>query len=338
MPEEKATAFSMSDSMMAKCEFYKVIQTDAKNEIRLFGKIAADNSRMARVTPVVGGVVKSIKVELGDYVTQGQLLASIQSSEVAEFQKEKLDALNDVAIAEKNLQITKDLFLDKLNSEKDVAVADRELVKAKAELVRINEIYSIYNLKDGSIFDVVAPISGFVISKKISQNEQLRSDNSEPIFSIAEISEVWVLANVNESDIAKIQVGYEVAVRTLAFPDISFPGKIDKIFNVIDPETKSMKVRVKIANPDLKLKPEMNCTVTVSYSENQQMLTVPSSAVIFDKSQYWVMIFKDKHNIETRKVEVYRQLGDLTYLKSGIKEGESVISKNGLLIYDAIND
>lgn len=336
--EETVTAFSMSETMMEKCEFHKVEMADVKNEIRLFGKITADNNKMAQVYPIVSGIVKSINVELGDYVKQGQILASIQSSEVASFQKEKLDAISDVAIAEKNLQVAKDLFAGKLNSEKDVAAAERELEKAKAELARINEIYSIYSLKGGSLYNVTAPISGFVVTKKINQNEQIRLDNSDPIFSIAEINEVWALANVNESDIAKIQVGYDVTVNTLAFPDIPFKGKIDKIFNAIDPETKSMKVRVKIPNSDLKLKPEMNCTVAVSYSENQKLIAVPSTSVIFDKSKYWVMVFKDKHNIETRRVEIYRQLGEITYIKTGLKEGETVISKNGLLIYDAIND
>ena len=99
-----------------------------------------------------------------------------------------------------------------------------------------------------------------------------------------------------------------------------------------------MKVRVKIPNSDLKLKPEMHCTVSVSFSENKKMIAIPSSAVIFDKSKYWVMVFKDKHNIETRRVDIYRQLGEITYIKSGLEEGETVISKNGLLIYDAIND
>ncbi|MER3464945.1 MAG: efflux RND transporter periplasmic adaptor subunit [Chitinophagaceae bacterium] len=336
--EKTATAFSMSETMMEKCEFHKTEMADVKNEIRLFGKITAANNKMAQVYPIVSGIVKSINVELGDYVKQGQVLASIQSREVASFQKEKLDAVNDVAIAEKNLQVAKDLFAGKLNSEKDVAAAETELEKAKAELARINEIYSIYSLKGGSIFNVTAPISGFVVAKKINQNEQIKLDNSEPVFSIADIDEVWVLANVNESDIAKIQVGYDVTVNTLAFPDTPFKGKIDKIFNAIDPQTKSMKVRVKISNADLKLKPEMNCTVSVSFSENQKMITVPSSSVIFDKSKYWVMVFKDKHNIETRRVEIYRQLGDLTYIKNGLTEGETVISKNGLLIYDAIND
>jgi len=168
--EEKAIAFSMSETMMEKCEFHQVKYGEVKNEMRLFGKITADNNKMAQVYPIVSGIVKSIHVELGDYVKQGQILASIQSNEVVFFQKEKLDAISNVAIAEKNLQVAKDLFAGKLNSEKDVAAAERELEKAKAELSRINEIYSIYSLKGGSLYNVTAPISGFVVTKKINQN------------------------------------------------------------------------------------------------------------------------------------------------------------------------
>lgn len=336
--QDNDVAFVMSDTMMAKCEFQKAELLPVKNEIRLFGKITADNNKTAQVYPVVGGVVISIHTELGDYVKQGQVLATVQSSEVAQFQKEKMDALNDLAVAEKNLQVAKDLFAGKLNSEKDVALAEKEVENAKAELSRINDIYKIYRLEGGSIYKVIAPISGFVITKRINQNEQIRSDMNEPLFSIAEINEVWALANVNESDISRIQVGYGAEVRTLAFPDDVYSGKIDRIFNAIDPETKAMKVLVRIPNTDFRLKPEMNCTVGVYYTEGKKMVQVPSSSVIFDKNKYWVMVFHDRHNIETRQISMYKQLGDVTYVKRGLNEGETVISKNGLLIYDAIND
>src|SRR5690606_5611468 len=104
-------------------------------------------------------------------------------------------------------------------------------------------------------------------------------------------------SDVCSSDL-KIQVGYDAEIRTLAFPDIIYQGKIDRIFNAIDPETKSMIVRIKIPNNDLRLKPEMNCTVSVKFSEEQKMVAVPSSAVIFEKSKYWLMVFNDRHNIE----------------------------------------
>lgn len=336
--KEDATAFSMSDTMMSKCTFYKATKDDVKNEIRLFGKIEADNNKTAQVFSAVGGLVTSINVGLGDYVKQGEVLATIQSSEVAKYEQERLDAITEVAVAEKNLQVANDLFAGKLNSEKDVTLAETELQKAKANLAKIKEIYSIYNFKKGSVFPVTAPVSGFVITKKININELLRPDENEPLFSIANTDEIWAVAYVNESNIAHIKENYDAVVNTLAFPDSSYKGKIEKIYNVIDANTKSMKFRVRIPNRDYKLKPDMNCTVSVHFSENQSMVSVPSSSVIFDKSKYWVMVFKDKVHIETRQVEVYRQLGDTTYIQSGLQEGENVISKNGLLVYDAIND
>lgn len=336
--ETVSPTFAISDTMMTKCEFSNATLQEVRNEIKFFGKITADNNKIAQVYPIVGGNVLKINVELGDYVHQGEILAVVRSGEVAEFQKQKLNAVNDVAIMEKNLQVAKDMYAGKLNSEKDVVAAQREVEKAKAELDRINEIYSIYNLKSGSIYNITAPRSGFIVLKNINQNEQLRADKADVIFSIAEINEVWALANVNESDIGKVQIGYEADVQTLSFPDEVYHGKVDKIFNTIDPETKAMKIRVQIPNANFKLKPEMNATINLRYAENKRLVAVPSSAVIFDKSKYWVMVFKNRFHIETRKVEVYRQLDDITYINSGIAEGDKVISKNGILIYDALND
>lgn len=334
----QGVVFAMSDTMMSRCAFTKIEMTGVRNELRLFGKVAADNSKQAHVYPIMGGNVVSISVELGDFVKQGQVLATVRSGEVADFQRQRLDARADVALAEKNLQVARELYTGKINSEKDVISAERELDKANAELSRINEVYHIYNLKEGSIYSITSPMSGFIVFKDIAVNEQLRNDKSDPIFSIAQIDEVWVLANVNESDIGKIAVDIEAEVKTISYPDQLFLGKIDRIFNAIDPATKAMKVLVKIPNSDFKLKPEMNATVTLRYSENKQLIGVPSSSVIFDKSKNWVMVFKDRNNIETRQVEVYRQLGDLTYISSGLSAGETVISKNGLMIYDALND
>jgi len=336
--EDQVSAFRLSDTMLAKCEFYTADEKEVKNELRLFGKIQADNNKQAEVYSIVGGNVVKINVELGDYVQKGQVLAVIRSGEVAAYERDRLDAYGNVAVAEKNLQVAKDLFKGKLSSEKDVIAAQRELERQQAELARINEVFSIYNLKKGSLYNITASMSGFIVQKDININEQIRADKSDVLFSIAEINEVWAMANVNESDIPRVKVGFDASVSTLSYPDEVYKGKIDKIFTEIDPDTKAMKVRIRIPNANYKLKPEMNATVNVAYSEHDQMIAVPSSAVIFDKSKNWVMIFKDRANIETRLVEVHRQLGDITYISSGLSKGDKVISKNGMLIYDALND
>lgn len=330
--------FMLSDTMLATMSFSDVQVETVKNELKLFGKINAANNRQAQVYPVVGGSVVKVNAELGDYVKQGQVLAVLRSSEVAEFERQKMDAQNDISLAEKNLQVARDLFAGKLTSEKDVLAAEKELEKSKAANQRIKEVFNIYNLGKGSIYNVTAPISGFIIDKNVNQNMQIRSDRTDFLFSIAQIDEVWVMANVNESDIGKIQQGMDAEVHTISYPDKVFTGKVDRIYNILDPDTKAMKARISISNKDLALKPEMNATVTIRFTENKNMIAVPSSAVIFDKSKNWVMVYTDRSHIETRLVEVYRQLGDKTYIASGLQPGEKVITTNQMLVYDALND
>jgi membrane fusion protein, heavy metal efflux system len=205
-------------------------------------------------------------------------------------------------------------------------------------LQRIKETYQIYNIKQGAIYEVRSPLNGFIIEKKINQDMLLRNDRSDNIFDIAEINDVWAIANVNERDIAQVMVGIDASVVTLSYPDKVFHGKVDKIFNIIDPETKAMKVRIKLSNTDFLLKPEMRATIKLSYQENFQLLEVPSSSIIFDKSKNFIMIYHNRNSIETRQVEVFRQVGDVTYISSGLKEGEQIMVSNQLLIYDALND
>lgn len=336
--EKPDPGFTLTDTMMASTKFAKAEMQTVKNELRLYGKVTADNNKLSEVFPIVGGNVTRVNVELGDFVKQGQVLATIRSSEVAGYEKERMDATNDVAIAEKNLQVARDMSAGKLNSEKDVLAAESELKKAQASLQRINEVFGIYHLKPGAMYNVTAPISGFIIEKNVTQNVLLNTDNIKNLFTIAQIDDVWVLANVNESDIGSISQGMDASIKTISYPDRDFHGKVDRIFNILDPDTKAMKVRIRIANANLALKPEMSATVTLRYNENKKMIAIPSQSIVFDKSKNWVMVYHDKSHIETRPVEVYRVVDDITYIDRGLNEGETVITQNQMLIYDALND
>lgn len=341
--EEKGTedhkqTFVLSDKMLGTTRTAIAVIEPLKNELKFYGKITADNNKLIEVFPVVGGNVTKVFVELGDYVQKGQLLATIRSTEVAGFEKELDDANNDVLIAKNNVKVAQELFEGKLSAERDVLEAKSLLEKAQSQLRRIRETYTIYNIKKGSNYEVRSPLSGFVIQKKINQDMLLRNDKTDNIFDIAEINEVWAIANVNETDINQVKLGIDAAVTTLSNPDKVFNGNVDKIFNIIDPETKAMKVRIKLDNKGYLLKPEMRATIKLSYIETMEMLTIPSSAVIFDKSKSFVMVFKDRNNIETRQVEVFRQVGGTAYISLGLNNGEKVITENQLLIYDALND
>jgi membrane fusion protein, heavy metal efflux system len=336
--KETLEAFKMTDTMEKTTTTASAQMFPLKNQLNFYGKITADNNKLIEVFPIVGGNVVKVNVELGDYVNKGQILAIIRSTEVADFEKQLSDAKNDLLVAKNNLKVTQELFEGKLNSEREVIEAKSQVEKSASQLNRMEETYKIYNIKAGSLYEVKAPISGFIIEKHINSDMLLRSDKTDNIFDIAQINEVWAIANVNESDINQVKLGEDASITTLSDPDKIHYGRVDKIFNIIDPETKAMKVRIILKNPTYLLKPEMRATIKLSYTEDKSMIAIPSDAVIFDKSKNYVMVFYDKNNIETRQVEVYRQVDNLTYISSGLKENEKVINHNQLLIYDAIND
>lgn len=330
--------FAITDTMMTRITIDTVKQEQVEGTITLNAKIAAEEDKHVEIFPLVGGNVTSVNVESGDYVKKGDVLAVIHSGEVADMERQLIEAQGDVAQAQKNLDVQQDMFNSKLSSERDLLSAQKELQKMQANLTRTEELFKIYNINRKSDYMVTAPISGFVTDKKISRDMLLRSDNAQNIFTIAQIDEVWVIANVYESDISRIAEGMDAEIRTLSYPDKLFKGKVDKIFNVLDPQTKTLTVRIRLQNPGFILKPEMVATVTLFYKENQFSPAVPSGSVIFDKSKNFVMVFHDRSNVETREVMIYKSTDDHTYISSGLKAGERIISKNQLFIYDELND
>lgn len=224
-PDTNAS-FALSDAMLKTTTMAEAQNQPVKNQLSFYGKITADNNKAIDVYPLVGGSVIKVNVELGDYVNKGQVLATIRSTDIADFEKQAIDAKSDLLVAKNSLKVAQELFDGKLNSESDVLQAKSEVNKAQSQLNKIQETYKIYNIKAGSIYEVTAPISGFIIQKSINQDMLLRSDRSENIFDIAEISEVWAMANINEMDINKVKLGIDADVTTLSYPDKVFKGKV----------------------------------------------------------------------------------------------------------------
>lgn len=168
-------------------------------------------------------------------------------------------------------------------SDKDVEEARERVMTAHAERLRLNDVASINGFGDGANASLMAPISGYVICKRIYNNSYVSDDNNdEAAIEIADLRKVWVIADVYESDIAKIRAGAPVSVTTMAYPNETSYGKIDKVYSVLDRESKTMKVRVGLDNPDGKLKPGIFASVHVNLSqEGVRMTAVSAKAVIF---------------------------------------------------------
>ena len=185
---------------------------------------------------------------------------------------------------------------------------------------------------------VKAPISGFIVEKNVTNEMMIRADNNNYLFTISDLKNVWVLANVYESNISEVHLGDSVQVTTLSYPGRVFHGIIDKTFNVLDPTNKVMKVRIVLSNPDYVLKPEMFASITVKNVEQKESVCIPSSALIFDNSQYFVLIYNSRSDVHIMPVQILNSTGPQTFISAGLKPGDKIISsREALLIYHALN-
>lgn len=330
--------FTLSDTMLSRIGIDTASIQPVLNELRFSGKITPQDNKTASIFPVVSGYVTHLNVSLGDYVKKGQILAVILSTDIADFEKQRRDAGTAVLVAKKNLKAAQELNESRLNTDRDVAAAQKELESSEAELVRMNEVFNIYHVNKGAEYKVVAPISGFITGRNINKDMQLPGNLSESIFTIAQIDEVYVTANVYETDIARLELNMPAEIELLSYPGKKFTGKIDKILNVLDPETKTLKIRIRLPNPGFELKPEMAATVFIRYEDQQKLPALPAEAVVFDNSRNYIMVFHRRDSIETRVVEPLKTTAGKTYLSSGILPGERVIVRNALLVYGALND
>jgi cobalt-zinc-cadmium efflux system membrane fusion protein len=338
LKEDKPEAFRLSDTMMKQLVLDTVRLRPVQDELTFSGQVISNGDKTAKVFPLVGGVVEDLRVELGDHVEKGQLLAVVRSGEIADIQNQSGAAGTDLAIARKNLAVAEDQYAAGLASERDVVLAREEARKAAGNVNKSRKQLGIYGVTEDGRYALRAPISGFITEKNVTESMQYNDSNVDNFFTIANLDQVWVMANVFESDIAKVKVGYEADVTTLAYPDKHFRGRIDKVFNVLDPESKVLKVRVRLDNPGYLLKPEMYAQIRVLNTEARKMLTIPAQAVIFDKNRNFVMVYHDPRHIDTRPVEVAKTVGETSYVQSGLQAGEQVIAKNQLLVYDELND
>lgn len=306
--------------------------------ITLTGSVDFNQDNQVNIYPLVSGNIQDVKVQVGDYVTAGQVLAVVKSGEMAGYSSNLINAEANLRLAKKNLDAQKDLFASGLSSQLDVTAAESNYEQAVAQLEMVKRVLKINGNNTQGEYIIKAPISGFIVQKNITNNTAIRADNGNSLFTISDLKNVWVQANVYESNISKVHLGDEVTITTVSYPDKVFKGKIDKILNVLDPASKVMKVRIILSNTDYALKPQMFTRVVVYSKGNKEALCLPSNALIFDHSQNYVLIYKGKGIAEIRPVQVLNTLGDKAYLTNGLNVGEMVVGSNAILIYDALNN
>jgi len=331
-----ADKFAITDSLLNRLLIDTVQQANGKSELIFSAKIAANEERRSELFPMVSGSVNRVDVRLGDQVLNGQTLATVNSSEMAGFDKEVVTANAELRNAERTLKQTKQLFESGLSSAKELEEVKNDYLIKKAETKRANAVLKLNGGSSTGLYAIKSPINGFIIEKNVTQNMQLRGDNDKSLFTIADLSTVWAMINIYESDISQVKAGDEVILSVLSYPHKVFKGKIEKLYNQVDQERKVMNARVVIPNPGFLLKPGMLGTVKVSANAAIDLPMINSRAVIFDDNKNYVLVLGKDDKVRIQEIGIGRKIADKTYISKGVAAGDRVIASKQVFLFESL--
>lgn len=319
--EADPMAINMSNTAMQLANISTAVVGKIKpvKTIRLNGKIQTDERLVVSQSSHIPGRIERITVNFtGEFVNKGQEIAAIYSPELVTAQEELLET-----------QKIKDLQPQLFNASKE---------KLKNWKLTENQIEQILQTgKTKEIFPMLADVSGYVTKKMVNMGDYVRK--GEMIYEIANLSSVWLLFDVYESDMIWIKKGDKVAFTVQSIPGETFEGKITYLDPIIDPKTRVAKARIELANPDLKFKPEMfvSGNVEAKLPMKTDAIVIPKSAVMWTgkRSVVYVKLASEKGvNFIMRKVTLGPSLGDAYIIEEGLQEGEE-IAVNGTFTIDA---
>ena len=305
------------------------------------GKVEANADRIAHVSPRISGKIVAVKASLGDSVAAGQALATLDSVELGEALGRYHQSKTKLALAQSNLDRIKNLVEKKIAARKDILQAETDFKTVQTELHTDEERLSLYGVSTSDLkgenhkkplLPVRSPIGGTITEKHAIVGEL--SDPSKSLYTVADLSTVWVLVDIHEKDLAKVHKGQAAIVSVSAFPDQKLKGRITYIADLVDEATRTVKARVAVANPGRKLKPEMFATVELALQANAAaVLAVPEDTLQEVDGKKVLFVVDDKGvEFEPRKVELGRTAGGMIEIISGLKEGERYAIKGSFIL------
>jgi len=328
-----------------------VVQPVARSDFRThrdFPAIVQPNQRnMAEITALVRGRVVEVYGELGQEVKANAPLAILYSSELGLAQSAYLKAKAKLHVAEQAFNRAQFLLQEQVIGEAELQRRQAELLSNQAEANESHDRLKLLGMNDEefrrlessrkirSVVPIVAPFAGRIIGRKLTRGEVV--ETTENLFVIADLSEVWVLANIPEKDISFVHSihasgGSQAEVRINAYPKEVFKGTIAYVGDVLDPVTRTMQIRLELPNLDGRLKPEMFATIRLFSETQTDRLAVPEAALQRDQGRTYVFVQRSANEYELRDVHVGDSNGTLISILDGLNEGEPVVTHGAFVL------
>ncbi len=315
-------------------ELFKLVTAESRDVPTLMtanGSVTPDVNRTIHITSQGSGRVADLKVRLGDYVKKGQVLLSVRSADLATAFSDYQKSVADERLAKKALDRAQLLNSHGALAEKDLQQAEDTEEKARADVQNDEQHVRILGgdpVHPSSLIEIRAPVSGTIVEQNVSGFEGIKSlDNSPSLFTIADLSQVWVLCDVYENDLGGVHLGDQADLRLNAYPETVYHGKVADISRVLDPTTRSAKVRIVLPNREGSLRPGMFAVVTFRSLKSQSRVVVPSTAVMRLQDKDWVFLKEGPSKFRRVEIHTLGASADGTQqIQVGVKAGDQLIA------------
>ena len=307
-------------------------------ERSLVARVAFDDRKVAALGPPVQGRVSSIEVVPGDHVAKGALLLTLRAPDIAAASAQLTEAKTARQLAERNADRSKLLFDKGAGSQAEAQQAESALAQAQAEEQRATAVLAAFGGSHGSNeYQLKSPIAGVVVERNVAVGTEVHADQDKPLITVADLSTLWVMADVYEQDLARIRVGDEARVHVPAFPDQDTVGHITYVGNTIDPITRVAVARIEIPNPDSSLRPGMFANVQVK-GLSDGVVDVPLAALLARRDQFFVFTRNPNGTFAEREVRPGEQHGQHIQILSGLSPGDPVVTEGAILLDAEANE
>ena len=295
--------------------------------------VEADPARLGRISPPLSGRVEKLFVHLGDRVEKGQPLLILNAPDLAQAQADYVKAKSGLAQAQKTYARQKDLTEHGIGAQRDLEQADTDRTVAESELGRVRKRLEQLGVSpDGPVGPLVvrSPISGRVVDLAVTGGE-FKNDPNAVLMTVADLSTVWLTASVQEKDVRRVKVGDQATAVFSAYPDDHFVGKVFSVADMLDLDTRSVKVRVAIDNPEGRFKPGMFATVRFAGASTPRVV-VPTTALVQRGDESFAYVEVAPWVFEPRRVTTGQQQGAVTVITEGLDAGTPVATSEALVL------
>lgn len=323
-------------------------------QLETTGQVDFEQNRLAHVSPRIPGRVEEVRADLGDAIRKGQVLTVIDSIELGQAKSTYLQAVAQEDLARQNYEREQGLYAERISSEKEMLAAKAAHLEAVARLRNAEETLRLYGMSDSrirtltyedgrtSLFQVRSPLSGKVVEKHVTAGELVTPERN--MFTIADLGHVWLWIDIYERNLRHVHLGDDVEVLVDAFPDAAFKGKVSYLSDQVDVDTRTVRARIDVRNPEEKLRPGMFARIRITDphplpggTDGAPSLVVPDSAVQRDGTEFIVFVPVGEARFERRRVTVGRAAAGFIEILSGLAPTDSVVVEGVFLLKSEVS-